>query len=237
MSSYTYTITRDDIISRALRLIGVVAQGETPTADQITEGSVALNGLVLSWQSDGLPLWVVKKAAITPVVGQSVYTLGAGQSAPYDVPKPLKVIQAWYHNTSTNIDVPIRIVTEYDYNKLGNKTVQGLPIQIWYQPLSSTGNLTVYQVPDAWTASNVTIYIVYHAPFSTFDISTDTLDFPQEWYDAVTYGLATRLAPEYGVPLGDRKTLWQEMSIIKQEALNFGLEEGSMYFQVNRQDW
>jgi len=56
-------------------------------------------------------------------------------------------------------------------------------------------------------------------------------------YDAVTYGLATRLAPESGVSIPDRKTLWQEMSIIKQEALNFGLEEASLFFQVDRRNW
>jgi len=78
---------------------------------------------------------------------------------------------------------------------------------------------------------------LYQRPFEDFDASTDNPDFLQEWYDAVTYGLATRLAPEYGVSIADRKTLWQEMSIIKQEALNFGLEEGSMYFGVDRRGW
>jgi len=51
------------------------------------------------------------------------------------------------------------------------------------------------------------------------------------------YGLATRLAPEYGIPAADRKVLWQEMNIIKQDALNFGLEEGSLYFSREFRSW
>jgi len=232
MSNYTYTVTRDEIIKRALRLIGVVAQGETPTAVQIDEAAQALNGLVLAWQADGMPLWAIKTADL-PLV-ENVYEYEMGVGAQVDIPKPLKVYQAWYHNRPSNVDVPMRIVTQQQYNMLGNKLVKGLPIQVWYQPKINTGTMTVYQVPDAFTQNNISLHFVYQAPFSTFDATTDVPDFPQEWYDAVTYGLATRLAPEYGVPMNDRKTLWQEMTIIKQEALNFGLEEGSLYFQIER---
>lgn len=237
MSNYTYTVNRDDLIKRALRLIGAVAQGETPTTAQTDEAAKALNGLVLAWQADGMPLWAIKTHTMSLIQNVYQYELGASEAAPNNIPKPLKVFQAWYHNTPSNVDVPMRIVTEQQYNMLGNKLVTGLPIQIWYKPNTTTGMLTVYQVPDSWTASNVTLSFVYQAPYQAFDSSVDLLDWPQEWFDAVTYGLACRLAPEYGVPLGDRKVLWQEMSIIKQEALNFGLEEGSLYFGIERFSW
>lgn len=94
-----------------------------------------------------------------------------------------------------------------------------------------------YHETTSVEASSNSIHIVYQAPFEDFDASTDNPDFPQEWYDAVTYGLACRLAPEYGLPIPDRKTLWQEMTIIKQDALNFGLEEGSIYFGVDRRSY
>ena len=238
MSAYDYTQTRDNIISRALRILGVVAQGETPTATQVTEASQALNGLVLAWQADGMPLWAIKKYTLSLVEGRYEYTFGDSISYPgVNLPKPLKLYQAWYHNNTSDVDVPLRIVTEQQYNMLGNKLVEGLPIQVWYKPDTTTGVLTVYQVPDAWTAANVTISFIYQAPFYTFDSSSDIPDFPPEWYDAITYGLATRLAPEYGIPYGDRKALLQEMLEIKQTALNFGLEEGSLMFGVERWGW
>jgi len=227
--STDYSQTRDDIIKRSLRLIGALAQGESPTTDQVTEAAVALNGLVKAWEADGMPLWAIKERTITLQATTNTYTL--------TTPKPLKVIQAWYRNVTSNVDVPMRVITRDEYNRLGNKSSAGTPIQVFYEPRRDDGILHVFPTPSATDAANVSIHIVYQAPFDDFDQSTDTPDFPQEWYDAVTYGLATRLAPEYGLPIPDRKTLWQEMSIIKQDALNFGLEEGSLYFQVDRRGY
>ena len=227
--STDYSQTRDDIIKRALRLIGALAQGESPTTDQVTEAAVALNGLVKAWEADGMPLWAIKERTITLQATTNSYTL--------TTPKPLKVIQAWYRNVTSNVDVPMRVITRDEYNRLGNKSSAGTPIQVYYEPRRDDGILHVFPTPSATDAANVSIHIVYQAPFDDFDQATDTPDFPQEWYDAVTYGLATRLAPEYGLPIPDRKTLWQEMSIIKQDALNFGLEEGSIYFQVDRRGY
>jgi hypothetical protein len=231
----TFSQTRDDIIKRALRLIGVTAQGETPTTDQISEASTALNGLVKAWQADGMPLWAIRELNIDLTSGSSSYGIGIGQAN--DSPKPLKILQAWNRDLTSSVDIPMRIVSRQEYNLLGNKTSSGNPIQLYYEPLVDYGVIHVFPVPTATEETNNNIYIVYQRPFEDFDAAIDTPDFPQEWYDAVTYGLATRLAPEYGVSIPDRKTLWQEMSIIKQEALNFGLEEASLFFQVDRRNW
>jgi len=233
--STDFSVTRHDIIKRALRLIGVVAQGETPTTDQTTEAAFALNSLVKAWQADGMPLWAIKSYAVPLTAGTSAYEIGLTKTI--NIPKPLKVIQAYNHNTTSNVDIPMRIITKQGYNILGNKTSSGNPIQVYYNPQSEYGILNVFPVPSTTEQSANTIVIHYQRPFEDFDASTDTPDFPQEWYDAIAYGLACRLAPEYGVAMADRKLLWQEMTIIKQDALNFGLEEGSLYFQRDFRSW
>jgi hypothetical protein len=233
--STNFSVTRDDIIKRALRLLGVLAQGETPTADQVTEAAFALNSLVKAWEADGMPLWALRTTSIPLTSAKSAYTIGIGKDV--DTPKPMKVIQAWNHSTTSDIDIPIRIISKQEYNILGNKTTQGNPIQVYYDPSIDFGTLYMFPVPSAAEAGVNTVNIVYQRPFEDFDLSTDTPDFPQEWYDAVAYGLACRLAPEYGVPSTERKILWQEMSLIKQDALNFGLEEGSLFFQKDTRTW
>lgn len=227
--SYDYSQNRDDIIKRALRLLGVLAQGENPTTDQVTEAAIALNGLVKAWQADGMPLWSIKQLTVPLVADTREYTLST--------PKPLKIYQAWNHNTISNVDIPMRLITKEEYNRLGNKTSSGTPIQFYYNPQRDSGVLSIFPVPTATEVAQQEIELVYQAPFEDFDTSINTPDFPQEWYDAVTYGLATRLAPEYGVPAATRKLLWQEMTLIKQDALNFGLEEGSLFFGVERRGY
>lgn len=234
-NSTDFSVTRDDIIKRALRLIGVVAQGETPTTDQTTEAALSLNGLVKAWQADGMPLWALKTYSVPLTASTASYRIGVSQTI--NTPKPLKIIQAFNYDSNSNIDIPIRIITKQEYNILGNKTSAGNPIQIYYDPQNTYGDLFVFPVPTSVEAAANTIKIVYQRPFEDFDAATDTPDFPQEWYDALTYGLATRLAPEYGVPTADRKMLWQEMTLIKQDALNFGLEEGSLFFQRDVRNW
>lgn len=224
-----FSLARDDIIKRALRLAGALAQGETPTTDQVSEAAVALNSMVKAWQTDGMQLWAIKQRSVTLVAGQSDYTL--------TLPKTLRVLQAFNHSTTSNIDIPMRILTKQEYNILGNKTSAGNPIQCYHEVQRDQSVLHLFPVPTSTEASANTITIVYHSPFEDFNSSTDTPDFPQEWYDAVTYGLACRLAPEYGMPLTERKALWNEMSLIKKDAMDGGLEEGSIYFGVERRGY
>ena len=231
----TFSVTRDDIIKGALRKIGVVAQGETPTSDQITEASFALNLMVKAWEADGMPLWALRTTAIPLTAGVNTYNIGITKTVNID--KPLKVIQAWIRDTTSNVDTPMRILTKQEYSILGNKTTPGKPIQIYYEPLSDYGVLHVFPTPASIDASNNQIYITYQRPYEDFNIATDTPDFPQEWYDAVVYGLAVRLAPEYGLPIDQRRVLSQEAMDIKLIAMSFGTEEGSLYLQAENRSW
>lgn len=234
-NSTNFSVTQNDIICRALRLVGVLAQGESPTTDQLSEASIALNSLVKAWEADGMSLWAIKQYSIPLTAGVSTYTIGVGQQI--NTPKPLKVLQAWNHSTTSNVDIPMRVISRQEYNLLGNKTSSGNPIQCFYEPLIDYGILHVFPVPSSNEQASNTINIVYQRPYEDFDSSTDTPDFPQEWYDAITYGLAVRLAGEYQISTEVRRILQAEAAVIKQEALNFGTEEASLYFQRDWRSW
>ncbi len=72
--------TRNDIIKRALRIIGAIDQGDTPSAEQFSEGSVALNALILSLSVESVKLWtrewITKSLTASSVVtnGGNTYT-------------------------------------------------------------------------------------------------------------------------------------------------------------------
>ena len=84
---------------------------------------------------------------------------------------------------------------------------------------------------NATIATEYDIYIRYQAPYEDFDSGTNEPDFPQEWFQALIYGLAYVLAPEYGVPLEERQALMNDMRMVKIEALSAGAEEGSLFIQ------
>ena len=227
--TYSFSTNRDNLIKGALRLAGVIAQGETPSATQISDAAESLNYMVKAWEADGLPIWAITTQTITPVAGQTSYTLSN--------PKPLKAIQAWNRDIASNVDIPMRIITRQEYNILGNKSTTGNPIQLYFQPNRDDSTVYLFPTPDSNAATQRTIYIVCQRPYQDFNTATDTPDFPQEWYEAIKYGLASRLAGEYNIDIETRKTLLAEAMAIKKEAMNFGSEDGSLYFQRDMRSW
>jgi hypothetical protein len=233
--STNFSVDRDSIISRALRIIGVLPQGVSATATQISEAATALNGLVKSLEADGMPLWGIKQYSLTMTAGVRSYRFGETQTI--NTPKPLKVISAYRRHTSSLTDTPMIVLTRDEYDRLGNKFSAGTPIQLYYDPQRIYGDLFLFPVPAAADAAGYTIEITFQRPFEDFDSGTDEPDFPQEWFDALTFMLADRLALEYGVNEEVRGDLVKRAMLYRAEALSFGTEEGSMYFKVNVRNW
>lgn len=80
--------TRNQIIKRALRIIGVLSQGNEPSSAQLIESSDALNGLMKSLSAENIWLWkmewIAKKlAASSEVTGSDslIYTCIRGHTS------------------------------------------------------------------------------------------------------------------------------------------------------------
>jgi hypothetical protein len=234
-SSYNFTSNRDAIITQSMRIVNQIGEGETPTTTQTTEVSIALNTIVKEFQAQGMQLWTIVQYSTTLVSGTSAYTVGI--SSTIASVAPLKVIQAWTRTNS--LDTPVNIITASDYRLLSNKTSTGRPNQLWYTPpgnLSSgemQGTVTLFPAPGSYEATNTTLYFVGQRPIQDLDSSTDNVDFPSYFENALVWALADRLAYYNGLPLAERSMISRKAEEYKDTALSFGTEEGSIYFQPN----
>ena len=224
----TWALNRDQIISAALRKLGVLSGGSSPETYQVTDATQALNAMLKAFQADGMPLWAMKSYTFSTELGTAAYNIGNNQIL--NTPMPLKVTQAWRTFGTTYSNVPLNVYTDYNYNLLPLVNSSGTPVNLYYQPFSTYGTINIWPKPD--TVLSLTIR--YQRPFEDMVSATDDIDFPPYWTEAIIYNLAHRLSAEYGIPLQDRQLIAQEAMSLKQQALTFGSEEGSMYLQP---DW
>lgn len=75
--SVDFAITRDQIIQAAAAEIGVLAEGETPSGNLVTDFSLRLNSFTKSLMARGAKLWAMKQATLFLEVGESTYSLGS----------------------------------------------------------------------------------------------------------------------------------------------------------------
>jgi hypothetical protein len=223
-----WQMTRDEIISAALRKIGVIGEGVVANATQLSEGQEALNTLIASFQTLGLQLWKRVELPINVVAGQKDYFIGVGQAI--NVSFPTKVLSAVL-NVGTGSEVDVEIRSNYDFNRLPS-TASGTPVSVKYQPFVNYGVLSVWPTPDTGT---YTITITSQKPLEVFTAGNETADFPQEWHNALIYGLALLLADEYGLPINDKQ--WYEKQAEKHlnTALSFGGEDTSLTLYPTRE--
>jgi hypothetical protein len=237
-NSFNITTSRDQIINRALRIVGAIGQGETGTSVAITEAAESLNDMVKSWESDGMQLWCIREYLLTPTHSIASYLVGQGLTI--NAPAPTKILQAWSRVTASNLDTPILLITRHEYNMLGNKTQEGNPSQIWYDPPGNmngtelSGTVTLYVTPELAYANTAKILFTGVRPIADFDASADVMDFPPYWGNAVKWGLAAELCYEYGVGLAERSQIERRAEKEKNLALSYGTEEGHLLIQPVR---
>lgn len=222
--------TRDQIINGALRKLWQ-AKGQVADTQDTSDAAEALNALVAEYQALGMQLWKRKELTITLVASQRDYTIGVGQVI--GNASPLHLLQALLRDINSNSVIDMQIMSRFDFNLLPTTSTGngGQPVNVSYQPFINYGVLSVWPTPDASAASNKQIILAYTAPVEYFDSALNTPDFPQEWANALIYGLAVLLADEYGVPTQDKQWLEKQAEKHLLTAMSTGAEDASLFFQ------
>lgn len=153
-------------------------------------------------------------------------------SADVSIPRPLRIIECSRKDTN-NKETTITPVSLSEYDALPNKSSTGTPVNYFYDPTLGNGTFYLWPAPGTTAAAEYTVELIYNEPIADMDNSTDDFDFPQEWLEAVTYGLAYRLAPVHGLPQSERTLLRADMELALELARDFDVEVDSVYFAPN----
>jgi len=179
------------IIDRALRLIGAIASGESPTTAESNDGLVALNAMISSWQTEKLNVYAFVDTAFTLVNADSSYTVGpAGNFA--ITPRPSKIENCYVR--ANDIDYQVEMIDKDKWLSIPDKTSDSdIPIYAYYEPTLTTGTLQLWPVPN----TAYSLHIVTWTSLVELAALATTITLPQGYERALAYNLAIEVAPEY----------------------------------------
>ena len=184
-----------DIINGSLRLIGVLAEGETPSAETAQDALSAMNQMIESWNTERLSVFATQDQVFTWPAGQLFRTLGP--SGDFVGNRPVQLIDSTYFkDPGTGVSYGIKFINQQQYNGIAVKTVTSTyPQVIFVNNTFPDVEMYIYPRP---TRALEWHFISVEELTQPATLATQ-LHFPPGYLRAFRYNLATELAPEFGV--------------------------------------
>lgn len=184
-------IVARDLIESSMRLLGVLANGEAATGDEIQDGLNSLNDVIEQLSLEGLVCYGSTLDIYPAVIGQQVYTVGP--SGDFNQARPVRINDVFVR--LNGVDYPLQQVDFSTYNSLPVKTNQGIPE--WYAYVNDDPLGRIYVYPVVSQAMN------FHMDTQTILESvpdpTTLIGVPLGYAKMLRYLLALDMYPEYPV--------------------------------------
>lgn len=143
--------------------------------------------------------------------------------------RPLKVPSARLLYYQGLIENPMTVLSRNEYENLPNKYSPGTPTQVFYSPKLVSGEFYIWPQPITGAYG---VRFTWYRPIMDFNNPTDTADFPQEWINALIWGLSKEIGPGFTIP----EQQWQRILLMAGEKLdlasNYDRESEPIQFGV-----
>lgn len=177
------SLTARQIVTQAMKKIAAISGGEAPEGVEMEDGILALNLMLKSWATEG-NLYREASGTVTIPGGTGAGTLPAGVR---DVVSVRQIV------SSTNY----RQLTRWNraqYYQMPNRSAVGNPTVFYATQGLSQDAIYVWPVP----AADVDLHLDYYRSAEVVTDAGQTVDVPEDWSEAVIFGLAARIANEFG---------------------------------------
>ena len=170
-----------ELIDEAFERCGV--EPAALTARHLRSARMSLNLLFVEWATKGIHLWAVEQQTTTLTASDPTY------NTPTNLITVLEMVVR-----RSGIDTPVWPMSRDVYLAIPDKTSEGLPSQYWLDRDATQPVITLWDVPENSTDSIVYFYMRRAQDAGS---SSKTPDTPYHAYEALTAGLAARLAVKY----------------------------------------
>lgn len=186
-----------DLIQASMRMIGVLASGESLSANEATDALSSLNRMLATWSNENLLIYSKTLETFTLVSNQQSYTMGSGGN--FNTTRPQLIENASLRTTSssTALDLPIEIIDKDQWASISVKSIaSSIPTKLFVQSTYPLATLWLWPIPSDAN----TLVLWSWKTLSSIATTAATVDLPPGYEDAIIWNLAVRLGPEYGRP-------------------------------------
>jgi len=178
-----------------MRLLGVLAEGETPSAETANDGLFALNQMIDSWDTERLSVFSTQDQVFNWPSGERARTLGP--TGDFVGLRPVLLDDATYfRDPQTNVSYGIKFINQQQYDGIAVKTVTSTYPQVIFTNMTYPDiEMVIYPVPLRLLEWHFISVEKLNEPAL---LSTE-MSFPPGYLRAFRYNLACELAPEFGV--------------------------------------
>ena len=186
--------TAGELINGALRLIGLLAEGESPSPETSQDALTAFNEMVESWNTERLAVFSTQDQVFTWPSSTQSRTLGP--TGDFVGQRPIELDDSTYfRDPLTNVSYGIKFVNQQQYNGIAVKTVTSTyPQVMWFNMTYPDIEMYVYPVP----LRDLEFHFVSVEPLTQpASLTTDML-FPPGYKRCFRFNLACEIAAEAG---------------------------------------
>jgi hypothetical protein len=188
------TYTAGDQINRSLRLLGVLAEGETSSASVSQDALMALNQMIDSWNTERLAVFSTQDQVFT--WPSSVLSRTLGPTGNFVGNRPVLLDDATYFKAPSGVSYGIKFINQQQYNGIAVKTVTStFPQVMWVNMTFPDIEMYVYPRPT----QDLEWHFVSVEELDNPATLSTVLYYPPGYLRAFTYNLAMEFAPEFGV--------------------------------------
>lgn len=216
------------IITYAMMDAGLLQTGELPTSEQLTEFGDRLLDLINLWQTQGLKLWLQRDISVPLVATQSLYTVYP--TGDVSMVKPMRIIQA-YSLSALGLNLPIELVAREQFVRLPAST--GTPNSLYVDKQRTYLGLNFWPTPDSAAVAN-TVHLVAQHQVTNFTSLTAAIEFPQEWFLALRWGLADDIST--GQPESIMARCSARAESFRRALEDWDVEDASTFFQPDNRN-
>ena len=198
------TLSALDIIKRSMKQLGVLRQGEEPTANEAADALEALNDMIDDWGTQRLTMLVQDRTEKALAASTTSYTIGLGGDI--NISRPIVIENAGViidASANPKVERPIQIFTDDEWaavriKGLTSTLIQGIYYDYDYDNTTGLALIYPWPVPSVGTTKLV---IYSPRPLSEFPDLTTQYGFAPSYRRAMVYNGAVAMAGVFGFPV------------------------------------